>query len=48
MKLRKCSHCSTYTLKEICPKCSSKTKDAHHKFLNFGKPMKITEKSLSS
>ena len=37
-----------YTLKEICPKCDSKTKDAHYKFLNFGKPFKIVEKDLPS
>ncbi|MEK6819814.1 MAG: nucleolar RNA-binding Nop10p family protein [Nanoarchaeota archaeon] len=37
MKLRRCPNCETYTLKEICPKCNSKTKDAHYKFLNFGK-----------
>ncbi|MEK6760355.1 MAG: nucleolar RNA-binding Nop10p family protein [Nanoarchaeota archaeon] len=33
MKLRKCLHCKTYTLKENCPKCGSKTKDAHYKFV---------------
>lgn len=25
MKMRKCSPCKIYTLKEICPKCGEKT-----------------------
>jgi len=33
MNLRKCERCSSYTLKELCPKCNSKTKDAHYKFI---------------
>ncbi|MBI2628868.1 hypothetical protein HYW74_02200 [Candidatus Pacearchaeota archaeon] len=34
MLLKKCSNrsCNTYTLKPICPKCSSKTKEAGEKF----------------
>jgi rRNA maturation protein Nop10 len=37
MKLKKCDPCKKYTLKEKCPKCKSKTSDAHYKFLNLGK-----------
>ncbi len=33
MKLKKCLKCNKYTLKEICSKCKSKTKNAHYKFL---------------
>ncbi len=36
MKLKICSNCSIYTLKETCEKCKIKTKDAHYKFLKFG------------
>lgn len=32
MLLKKCPSCSMYTLKENCPKCNSKTKEAHYKF----------------
>ena len=32
MKLKKCIACKTYTLKENCSKCNSKTSDAHYKF----------------
>jgi len=46
MKLKKCFSCKTYTLKKNCPKCGSETKDAHYKFLNLGKNMKIAEKNL--
>lgn len=35
MKLKKCPKCKTYTLKENCPKCESKSKDAHYKFLKL-------------
>ncbi|MBS3071344.1 hypothetical protein J4407_03550 [Candidatus Pacearchaeota archaeon] len=35
MKLRKCQNCKTYTLKDSCPKCDSKTSNAHYKFLKF-------------
>ncbi|MBU2562598.1 MAG: RNA-protein complex protein Nop10 [Nanoarchaeota archaeon] len=35
MKLKKCPECKKYTLKEKCPKCSSKTKEAHYKFLRI-------------
>ena len=34
MKLRKCPT-GHYTLKETCPKCSKKTKDAHYKFVKI-------------
>ena len=34
-KLRKCSICSSYTLKSNCPKCKEKTKDAHYKFIKI-------------
>ncbi|MEK6842605.1 MAG: hypothetical protein AABX84_02220 [Nanoarchaeota archaeon] len=34
-----------YTLKESCPKCASKTKDAHYKFLNFGKNPEVNVKT---
>ena len=36
MKLRKCET-HGYTMKETCKKCKKKTKDAHYKFINFGK-----------
>jgi rRNA maturation protein Nop10 len=36
MKLKKCAKCKTYTLKEKCPKCNSKTSSAHYKFIKFG------------
>lgn len=32
-KLKKCSQCNNYTLKDSCPKCNEKTKDAHYKFV---------------
>ena len=35
MKLKFCNSCKTYTLKEICFKCKSKTKDAHYKFIKL-------------
>lgn len=35
MKLKKCPECNTYTLKELCPKCKCKTKDAHYKFVKL-------------
>lgn len=31
--LRKCPSCKDYTLKVICEKCSSETKDPHYRFL---------------
>ncbi|MFA5992540.1 MAG: nucleolar RNA-binding Nop10p family protein [Candidatus Pacearchaeota archaeon] len=34
MKLKKCPKCSTYTQKDICPKCNAKTAEAHYKFIN--------------
>jgi len=39
MKLKKCSKCNSYTLKENCDKCKdkSKTKDAHYKFVRVKK-----------
>jgi len=35
VKLKKCSQCKIYTLKNTCPKCKSKEKtiDAHYKFV---------------
>jgi len=33
MKLKKCPTCNLYTLKESCPKCKNKAKDAHYKFI---------------
>jgi len=38
MKLKKCTKDSTYTLKDDCPKCKSKTKNAHHKFVKIKNP----------
>lgn len=35
MKLKKCSSCNEYTLKENCPICKEKSKDAHYKFLKI-------------
>tara|TARA_Y100000310_G_C20586326_1_gene765579 strand:- start:657 stop:776 length:120 start_codon:yes stop_codon:yes gene_type:complete len=37
MKLRKCSSCKNYTLKEICKKCNKKTSEGHYKFIKFKK-----------
>ncbi len=34
MKLKKCLK-GHYTLKEKCPKCKEKTKDAHYKFIKI-------------
>ena len=33
MKLKKCSQCNSYTLKETCAQCNKKTSDAHYKFI---------------
>jgi RNA polymerase subunit RPABC4/transcription elongation factor Spt4 len=35
MKLKKCTKCNLYTLKEICSECNSKTKEAHYKFIKI-------------
>lgn len=35
MKLKKCLYCNIYTLKENCPKCKRKTKEAHYKFVKI-------------
>ena len=35
MKLKICKACKTYTLKENCSKCNSKTSDAHYKFIKI-------------
>ncbi len=43
MKLKKCSQCDHYTLKNSCPKCNEKSKDAHYKFIkirNAPRPIK--------
>jgi rRNA maturation protein Nop10 len=42
MKLKKCQNCKIYSLKEICPKCNKKTKNAHYKFLNLKDAPKST------
>lgn len=42
MKLKKCPECKKYTLKELCPKCDSKTKDAHYKFIKVRDAPKST------
>jgi rRNA maturation protein Nop10 len=34
-QLKKCDKCYEYTLKEVCPKCKEKTKDAHYKFVKL-------------
>ncbi len=34
-KLKKCPKCGRYTLKETCPKCKQKTKEAHYKFVKI-------------
>jgi len=41
MKLKKCGDCETYTLKENCPKCNKKTKDAHYKFIRIKDAQKL-------
>ena len=35
MKLKKCSKCGKYTLKDSCEKCSSPTESAHYKFVKI-------------
>jgi rRNA maturation protein Nop10 len=47
MKLKKCSKCKTYTLKENCPNCGKKTKNAHYKFLNLKDAPKSTAKHFN-
>jgi recombinational DNA repair protein RecR len=42
MKLKKCPNCSSYSLKENCYKCESKTKDAHYKFIKIKDAPKST------
>ena len=32
MKLKVCSKCNKYTLKNICSECEKETKDAHYKY----------------
>ena len=32
MKLKRCSSCKNYTLRESCKKCNKKTSEAHYKF----------------
>ena len=32
IKLRKCSKCKIYTLKDTCKKCDSSTEISHYKF----------------
>jgi len=44
MKLRKCFACGEYSLKEECPKCGEKTKDAHYKFLGVRDVVKTDRK----
>jgi rRNA maturation protein Nop10 len=34
-QLKKCNKCFKYTLKDICPKCQEKTKEAHYKFIKL-------------
>jgi len=34
-KLKKCTKCNTYTLKDKCSKCDKKTSDAHYKFIDI-------------
>ena len=34
MKLKKCPN-KHYSLKEKCPRCKEKTKDAHYKFIKI-------------
>ena len=51
MKLKKCPVCKKYTLKDLCPKCGLKTKEAHYKFIKIknapknSDPRKIRKKS---
>lgn len=35
MKLKKCSICNSYTLKEMCSRCKKPAKDAHYKFIKI-------------
>lgn len=37
MKLKYCSSCKTYTLKNKCLKCNKETKSAHYKFVKVKK-----------
>lgn len=46
--MRVCKNCKTYTLKEICPKCSEKTANPHPPSFSpqdkYGKYRRIAEK----
>ncbi|MFW6233676.1 MAG: nucleolar RNA-binding Nop10p family protein [Nanoarchaeota archaeon] len=35
MKLKKCTSCKEYTLKNNCSKCNKKTSSAHYKFIKI-------------
>ena len=35
MKLKKCDSCKSYSLKNKCANCNSKTKEAHYKFIKI-------------
>jgi H/ACA ribonucleoprotein complex subunit 3 len=47
MLMKKCPKCKSYTMKEICPKCGTKTESAHpfkfslEKEKKYGKYRKI-------
>jgi len=45
-KLKKCSHCNLYTLKEACPECKNKTQEAHYKFIKIRDAPKESDKKV--
>ncbi len=48
MKLKKCLKCATYTMKEFCPKCKTKTKEAGEKYKEkFVKNLGWSQNSVS-
>ena len=46
-KLKKCSKCHIYTLKNKCLKCNKKTSDAHYEFSNIRNAPKSNIKYIS-
>lgn len=45
-KLKKCSSCKKYTLKENCEKCKIPAKDAHYKFIRIKDDIKTKIESF--
>jgi rRNA maturation protein Nop10 len=43
-KLKKCSECKEYTLKEKCSKCDAVAEDAHYRFIKIRDAPKDSDK----